>query len=83
MVKLMQIENNLEEKKAISIPSKLPFLEGVCWHINYVYDLPIEQMLENYERGWDYRNLLDLEGEELEFLKKIAAKYKSWLVADL
>ena len=72
-----------ESKENILIPKKLPLLEGVCWHLKNVYDLPIEEMLEAYELGWRYRDLFDLEGEELEFLKKIAAKYKSWLISEL
>lgn len=74
---------NKKSKEQISIPKKLPFLESVCWDLNYVYDLPIEEILEAYERGWNYRDLFDLDEEELQFLKKIAIKYKSWLIADL
>jgi len=67
----------------ISIPPQLPFLERICWDLNYVYDLTIIEMLEAYERGWDYRDLFDLKEEELKFIKQLALKYKSWLVADL
>ena len=65
------------------IINQLPFLESVCWHLDNVYGFPPEEMLSGYERGWNYRGLFDLEGEELEFVKKIATKYKSWIVADL
>ena len=41
-------------------------------------------MLSRYERGWRYRNLFkNLEDEELEFLKKIAHQYQSWLQVEL
>ena len=41
-------------------------------------------MLGCYERGWKYKNLFNnLEGDELEFLIKIASIYDSWLKVEL
>jgi hypothetical protein len=65
-------------------PKKLPFLESVCWQTGNVYMLTPEEMLSRYERGWRYREIFNnLEGDELDFLKKIAKAYKSWLQTDL
>ena len=67
-----------------SIPQKLPFLEAICWQTENVYSFTSEQMLSRYERGGRYRNLFkNLEDEELEFLKKIAHQYQSWLQVEL
>lgn len=67
-----------------SAPEKLPFLEAICWQTEDVYRFTPEQMLSRYERGWGYRKLFsNLEDEELNFLKKIAKCYHSWLQADL
>lgn len=65
-------------------PTKLPFLESICWQTNNVYRFTFEQMLSRYERGWEYRQLFNnLEGEELNFLKQLAKTHHSWLQADL
>ena len=67
-----------------SMPEKLPFLEAICWQTENVYRFDPEEMLSRYERGWRYRNLFNnLEGEELDFLKKLAKEYDSWLQSDL
>jgi hypothetical protein len=68
----------------IFIPKRLAFLEAICWQTEDVYRLPLEQMLSRYERGWRYRQLFgNPEGDELDFLKKLAKHYQSWLQADL
>lgn len=68
----------------VSVPEKLPFLEAICWQTKDVYLFTPEQMLSRYERGWGYRTLFNnLEGEELDFLKKLAKDYHSWLQTDL
>ncbi|MEA5569616.1 hypothetical protein [Calothrix sp. UHCC 0171] len=65
-------------------PKKLPFLESISWQITDVYKPTLEEMLSSYERGWRYRDIFNnLEGEELNFLKEIARKYRSWLVVEL
>jgi hypothetical protein len=41
-------------------------------------------MLNSYERGWDYKNLVkNFDEEELNFIKELAQYYKSWLLAEL
>jgi hypothetical protein len=68
----------------IAIPQKLPFLEAICWQTKNIYDFSLEEMLSCYERGWRYRSLFNnLKTEELDFLKTIAEKYKSWLILEL
>ncbi len=68
----------------VSVPQKLPFLEAICWQTKDVYRYTPEEMLSRYERGWRYRTLFNnLEGEELDFLKKLAKDYHSWLQTDL
>ncbi len=68
----------------ITPPKKLPFLESISWQIADVYKLTPEEMLSSYERGWRYRDIFNnLEGEELDFIKEIAKKYRSWLVVEL
>jgi hypothetical protein len=68
----------------VTPPKSLPFLESICWQKNNVYLFTPEEMLSRYERGWRYHNIFDnLEGEELNFLKELAKRYKSWLVVDL
>jgi hypothetical protein len=65
-------------------PAKLPFLEAICWQTPNVYHFTFEQMLSRYERGWQYRKLFNnLEGEELNFLKKLAVAHHSWIQVDL
>jgi hypothetical protein len=63
---------------------KLLFLESICWQTEDIYRLTPEEMLSRYERGWKYRSLFNnLEGEELEFVKRLAKTYHSWLQAEL
>ncbi|MGB3652662.1 MAG: hypothetical protein WBA41_15795 [Rivularia sp. (in: cyanobacteria)] len=70
--------------KIANIPSNLPFLESICWQKKNVYEFTPEEMLSCYERGWKYKNLFNnLEGDELEFIKKIAEIYDSWLKVEL
>jgi hypothetical protein len=66
------------------VPEELPFLESICWQRADVYQFTPEEMLSRYERGWEYRQLFsNLEIEELGFLKELAKRYHSWLLADL
>lgn len=66
------------------VPTKLPFLEAICWQTDDVYRFNPEQMLSRYERGWRYRKLFkNLEGEELNFLRELAKAYHSWLQVEL
>ncbi|PSO50345.1 MAG: hypothetical protein BRC33_03450 [Cyanobacteria bacterium SW_9_44_58] len=68
-------------KPAIPIPAKLPFLELICWDTKDVYRLTLQEMLNTYERKWDYKTLVNkFDEEELNFIKKLAQHYKSWLL---
>lgn len=68
----------------VDTPKRLPFLESICWQTSDVYRFTPEEMLGRYERGWRYRKIFNnLDGEELNFLKKLAKCYKSWLQAEL
>lgn len=70
--------------KTIKIPKNLPFLQAICWQTQNIDNFNLEEMLSRYERGWQYRQLFNnLEGEELNFLLKIAQKYNSWLLTEL
>lgn len=69
---------------AITIPRKLPFLTAICWDLGDARALTVDEMLNRYERGWDYRGVLaDLKGEELIFLRKLAIAKGSWLQTDV
>jgi hypothetical protein len=66
------------------VPTDLPFLKAICWQTDYVEHFTLDEMLNRYERGWKYRGVLaDLEGEELEFLRRLANAKGSWLVTDV
>jgi hypothetical protein len=66
--------------KNIHIPEKLPFLEAICWQTRDVYQFTPEEMLNRYERGWEYRQIFDnLSEEEINFIRDISKIYHSWL----
>lgn len=68
----------------IQQPSKLPFLEAICWELGNVRLLNLDEMLNRYERGWGYKGVLaDLEGEEKLFLRQLAKEKGSWLQLDV
>ena len=80
----MMTTTTAQTPATISIPRKLPFLESICWQTKNVYQFTPEQMLSRYERGWKYRKLFGGPDEvELNFLKKLAQRYKSWLQVEL
>ncbi len=67
----------------ITIPDRLPFLEAICWQTANVYRFTPEEMLSRYERGWQYRDLFgDINDEELNFIRKLAQYYRSWLQSE-
>lgn len=69
---------------SVIVPKRLPFLQSICWQTADVYRFTPEEMLSRYERGWRYHKIFNnLEGEELNFLKELARRYKSWLQVDL
>ncbi|ACA99323.1 MULTISPECIES: hypothetical protein [Cyanophyceae] len=65
-------------------PQYLPFLEAICWQTEDVYRFTPQQMLSRYERGWRYKDIFQPpQGEELEFVQRLAKQYHSWLQAQL
>jgi Nucleotidyl transferase AbiEii toxin, Type IV TA system len=66
----------------ITQPPKLPFLEFLGWQIADVYRLTQLEMLDRYERGWQYHHITDLPVSELEFIKQLAIDRKSWLLSE-
>ena len=68
----------------IEVPTKLPFLKAVCWDIDNVHMLNIDEMLNRYERGWANKGVLaDLNEAEKRFVAKIAKEKGSWLQLDV
>lgn len=66
------------------IPETLPFLEAICWQTDDVYRFNQKEMLHRYERGWRYLNMFNnLEERELDFVKRLATQYDSWLQSNL
>jgi Nucleotidyl transferase AbiEii toxin, Type IV TA system len=60
-------------------PSKLPFLEYLSWQIVDPYRLSDAEMLARYERGWRYQSQVDIPGEELAWIERLALNNKSWI----
>jgi hypothetical protein len=70
----------MSQQAHFEVPKHLPFLEAVCWDLGDVHDLTPDEMLNRYERGWEYRGILaDVEGGEKVFIRKLAAAKGSWL----
>jgi hypothetical protein len=70
--------------RELSMPERLPFLESICWQTQDVYRFAPEEMLSRYERGWRYRQLFNnLSSKELDFIKKLAQHYHSWLRTEI
>jgi Nucleotidyl transferase AbiEii toxin, Type IV TA system len=64
-------------------PNQLPFLAAVCWQTVDVMQFAPHEMLQQYERGWQYRGVLaDLTVEEAEFVQVLSDRYGSWIVVD-
>jgi hypothetical protein len=45
----------LETKK----PQQLPFLEAICWQTDRIRHFTEDEMLDRYERGWGYIDVLE------------------------
>lgn len=74
----------MHQRNDYHIPEQLPFLTAVCWDLADVHALTIDEMLNRYERGWDYRGTLaDLEGQEKVFVRELAIAKGSWLQVDV
>lgn len=68
----------------ITRPDELPFLAAICWDLRDISVLDCEQVLNRYERGWDYKGILaDLGSKEKLFIQKLAKQKGSWLQFDV
>ena len=74
----------MQDAANLQRPDRLPFLEAVCWDLGDINQLTLDEMLNRYERGWDYLGVLaDLEGAEKIFLAKLARAKGSWLQSNV
>ncbi len=74
----------MKQQVNVKVPNHLPFLEAVCWDLANVRDLTLDEMLNRYERGWDYRGALaDLVGQERAFVRELATLKQSWIMLDV
>lgn len=61
-------------------PERLPFLEAVCWDLRDVSLLSQDEILDRYERGWDYKGVLaDIAPQERQYIADLAKAKGSWL----
>lgn len=68
------------EQHILYKPEKLPFLEAVCWDLHDVNLLTEDEVLNRYERGWYYKDILvDLSDEEEAYISNLAKAKGSWL----
>lgn len=64
----------------LSIPECLPFLESISWFDRTYRNLPPLDMLRRYEAGWRHKGVLaDPSPEELDFIRELVRRYKSFL----
>lgn len=64
----------------IQKPQKLPFLEALCWDIRDIDCLSQDEILDRYERGWNFRGVLaDISPQEAKFILGLAKAKGSWL----
>lgn len=65
---------------ALRVPRQLPFLEAICWQTEDLRHLTPQEMLQRYERGWHYLQVLgELDDQEKTFVNALARRYGSWL----
>lgn len=66
-----------KDKQLLTIPNKLPLLEGLCWNIAFPYQLTPVEMLGIYEERWQFKDLLAKPStEEIKFIQNIIALYQ-------
>lgn len=74
------LQNLQQDNADIEVPVKLPFLQAICWQTENIRIFTLAEMLTHYETGWKYKGILaDLEGDELDFVKKLSRKIGSWI----
>lgn len=71
----MQLKPNTKAD-VLTIPTKLPLLEGLCWNIAYPYQLTPQEMLSIYEQRWRFKDMLgEPSTEEIEFIQYLTSYY--------
>jgi len=61
-------------------PKELPFLQALCWQTEDLKHFTLDEMLNRYERGWDYRGVFGTpQNEEMVFIKELAKTHGSWI----
>ncbi|WP_181838532.1 MULTISPECIES: hypothetical protein [Thalassospira] len=64
----------------MAIQPELPFLRALLWQGNRERRLSEQEMLNAYERGWRFHDILaELTVDELEFIEALASSHGSWL----
>jgi hypothetical protein len=62
------------------MPARVPFLQAICWQTVDVHHFSPQEALARYERGWNYRGVLEeLTGEELDYVRTLARTFGSWI----
>lgn len=70
-----------EQLEANIKPIELPFLKAVCWDLRNVDLLSHDEMLNRYERGWPYRDVLaEISHQEMQYIAGLARAKGSWLI---
>lgn len=66
-------------------PEKLPLLKAICWQNDDIQHFTDDEMLNRYERDWDYKDVfpVELDEEELRYIAALAKEKGSWLVNEL
>lgn len=60
----------------LTIPKKLPLLEGLCWNIVNHKELSPEEMLGIYEERWRFNGVLSAPSqEEIDFIEQLTIQY--------
>lgn len=69
-----------EVEHTLHKPEKLPFLEAVCWDLGDVNLLTQDEILDRYERGWVYKDVLAaILPQEKLYIASLAKAKGSWL----
>ena len=64
--------------------NRLPFLTALCWQIADVDRLTRSEILQTYERGWRYLNVLARpNATEWQFIRDLSSESGSWLLSNV
>ncbi len=73
-----------ESNQVLNVPSKLPFLDAICWQASDLKRFSLDEILSLYERNISYNGVLaELEGDELIFVRELAKLKGSWLQSNV